>query len=106
MAEDSSLYVHAQLEPGLVPSLPALAAKTVQTFSLLAEALRNPGERMTSTELDAAMRDLDTDLAELRARRSTAPFALDRMLPFWALVFNLKEIAQDLKQLQSCLPPA
>ncbi len=105
MAEDSSLYVHAQVEPGLVPSLPALAAKTAQTFSVLAEAVRKPGERMTSTELDAAIRDLDTDLAKLRARRSTAPFALDRMLPFWALVFNLKEIAQDLNQLQSSLPP-
>jgi uncharacterized membrane protein YccC len=106
MAEDSLLYVHAQLEAGLVPSLPTLAATTAQTFSLLAEALRKPSKRMTSTQLDAAIRDLDADLAELRTHRSTAPFALDRMLPFWALVFNLKEIAQDLKQLQSCLPPA
>jgi hypothetical protein len=26
------------------------------------------------------------------------------MLPFWALVFNLREIAQDLKQLEMALP--
>ena len=26
------------------------------------------------------------------------------MLPFWALVFNLREVAQDLKQLESVLP--
>ena len=28
MAEDSSLFVHASVEPGLVPSLPALARKS------------------------------------------------------------------------------
>ena len=55
---------------------------------------------MNSAELDAAIRDLDADLAKLRAQRATAPFALDRMLPFWALVFNLREIAQELKQLE------
>jgi len=26
------------------------------------------------------------------------------MLPFWALVFNLREVAQDLKQMESVLP--
>jgi len=26
------------------------------------------------------------------------------MLPFWALVFNLREVAQDLNQLGSTLP--
>ena len=54
--------------------------------------------------MDAAIRDLDADLARLRAQRTTAPFALDRMLPFWALVFNLREVAQDVKQLESALP--
>ena len=44
MAEDSSLYVHAQLQPGLVPSLPALVERTAQTFAFLAEAVRKPGE--------------------------------------------------------------
>jgi hypothetical protein len=55
-------------------------------------------------DLEGAIGDLDADLARLRAQRTTAPFALDRMLPFWALVFNLREVAQDLKQLESILP--
>jgi uncharacterized membrane protein YccC len=104
MAEDSSLYVHAQLQPDLVPSLPALAEKTSKNFASLAEAVRNPGKPMNSTDLDVSIRDLDADLAKLREQRATAPFALDRMLPFWALVFNLREVAQDLKQMESALP--
>lgn len=104
MAEDSSLYLHAQVDPGMVPSLPRLAEKTAMNFTLLAEAARRPGQRLDSSGLDAAIRDLDSDLARLRSRRATAPFALDRMLPFWALVFNLREIAQDLKQLELALP--
>jgi len=59
---------------------------------------------VNSSELDTALRDLDADLDRLRKERATAPFALDRMLPFWALVFNLREVAQDLKQLESALP--
>ena len=104
MAEDSSLYVHAQLQPGLVPSLPALVERTAQTFTLLAETVRKPGEVVNSAQLDAAISELDADLANLREQRATTPFALDRMLPFWALVFNLREVAQDLKQLASTLP--
>ncbi len=104
MAEDSSLYVHAQVEPGLVPSLPRLAERTAQNFSDLAEAIRKRTGPLESAGLDSAIRDLDSDLARLRAQRTTAPFALDRMLPFWALVFNLREVAQDLKQLESILP--
>jgi len=104
MAEDSSLYVHAQLQPGLVPSLPALVERTAQTFALLAETVRKPGKALNSAQLEAAIGDLDADLANLREQRATTPFALDRMLLFWALVFNLREVAQDLKQLASILP--
>jgi uncharacterized membrane protein YccC len=104
MAEDSSLYVRAQLQPDIVPSLPALAEKTMQTFAFLAEAVRKPGVGSNSADLDTAIRDLDADLARLREQRATTPFALDRMLPFWALVFNLREVAQDLKQMTSTLP--
>jgi hypothetical protein len=103
MAEDGSLYVHAQLPPGLVPSLPALDEKTEQISYLWQQ---QPASRAIpcSTDRDEAIRDHDADLARLREQRSTAAFALDRMLPFWALVFNLREIAQDLKQLKSTLP--
>ncbi|HUC30986.1 MAG TPA: FUSC family protein [Candidatus Acidoferrum sp.] len=104
MAEDRSLYVHAQVEPGLVPSLPIVAERTLQKFSVLAEYIRNPSQTSLSVGLDAATAALDGNLAKLRAQRATAPFALDRMLPFWALVFNLKEIARDLKELESILP--
>lgn len=104
MAEDSSLYVRAHLQPGLVPSLPKLAERTTQTFSFLAEAVRKPGAAFQPADLDAAIQDLDLDLAKLRQQRVTSPLALDRMLPFWALVFNLREVAQDLKQLALTLP--
>jgi uncharacterized membrane protein YccC len=42
MAEDSSLYVHAQVQPELVPSLPALVERTRQSFAALAEAYAIP----------------------------------------------------------------
>ncbi len=104
MAEDLSLYVHAHLQPGLVPSLPLLIEGTARAFAALAKAVRHRGEALDPAELDAAIRNLDADLAKLREQRTTTPFALDRMLPFWALVFNLREVAQDLKQLESTLP--
>jgi|HubBroStandDraft_6_1064221.scaffolds.fasta_scaffold133625_1 uncharacterized membrane protein YccC len=104
MAEDSSLYVHAGVQPRLLPSLPTVVEKTAQNFTSLAEAVRHSGEALNPAELDAAIRNLDDDLAKLREQRITTPFALDRMLPFWALVFNLREVAQDLKQLESALP--
>jgi len=104
MAEDNSLYVRVQLQPDLVPSLPALAEKTVRNFASLAEAVRDPAKPLASAELEAAIFDLDADLARLREQRATSPFALDRMLPFWALVFNLREVAQGLKQMESTLP--
>jgi uncharacterized membrane protein YccC len=104
MAEDRSLYIHARVETGLLPSLPVLVERTQQVFAMLAQAVRSPGESLDPSELDAALGDLDSDLAKLRDQRATAPFALDRMLPFWALVFNLRELAQDLKQLASTVP--
>jgi hypothetical protein len=104
MAEDTSLYVHAQLQPGLVPSLPKLVERTAQQFVLLADAVRNLGKELSSADLDAAILDLDADLARLREQRTTTSFALDRMLLFWALVFNLRELAEALKQLESMLP--
>jgi uncharacterized membrane protein YccC len=104
MAEDSTLYVQAQLRPEMVPSLPTLVEKTTHAFMAIAQAVRKPGEIVNHAELDAAICALDADLARLREQRATAPLALDRMLPFWALVFNLKEVALDLKQLASSLP--
>jgi len=104
MAEDRSLYVHAQPSPALLPSMPVLAEKTSAHFASLAHAVRHPGKAIESVELETAVQALDADLARLRQQRATTPFALDRMLPFWALVFNLREVAQELKELESILP--
>ena len=95
MAEDSSLYVHAKVQPGLLPSLPLLAESTSRAFEELAVAVRTyQGEPPSLAQLNQAVRNLDTDLARLREQRITAPFALDRMLPFWSLVFDLREVAR------------
>jgi len=104
MAEDRFLYTDARIEVKLLPSLGKLAEKTTQNFVALAAAIRKPGQAVNSNELDAAIRELDAELAQLRARRATSPYSLDRMLPFWALVFNLREVAQNLTQLESALP--
>lgn len=104
MAEDRSLYIHAQASPSMVPSMPALVEKTSEHFEALAQAVRDPQKTLNSADLDQAVRALDADLTKLREQRATSPFALDRMLPFWALVFNLKEVAQDLKELETALP--
>jgi hypothetical protein len=78
--------------------------RTAQQFVLLADAVRNLGKELSSADLDAAILDLDADLVRLREQRTTTSFALDRMLLFWALVFNLRELADALKQLESMLP--
>jgi uncharacterized membrane protein YccC len=106
MAEDSSLYIQARVPAELVPSLPSLAEKTTRGFSALAEAIRAENNLPDSDELDAAVRALESDLAKLREQRTTAPLALDRMLPFWSFIFNLREVAQDVRQLDSMLPLA
>jgi uncharacterized membrane protein YccC len=107
MAEDSSLSVHARVQPQLVPSLPTVVEKTAQNFTSLAETVRHPGEALNPAELDAAIRNLDDDLAKLREQRTTTPFALDRMLPFWALVFNqmLKECHSPSERSLTTLAP-
>jgi uncharacterized membrane protein YccC len=104
MAEDRSLYIQARASPEMVPSLRVLAEKTAERFPVVAQAVRRPGTNVSSADLDGTLQALDQDLARLREQRVTAPFALDRMLPFWALVFNLKEVAEDLKELEEVLP--
>lgn len=101
MAEDRSLYVHAQVQPELLPSLPKLVEYSTRSFSDIAESVRAQHKELRpAAGLEEAILDLDADLAHLRQQRATAPFALDRMLPFWSLVFNLREVAQDLRQLE------
>jgi len=104
MAEDHTLYMHAKVDPGLMPSLPFVIEQTSQVFTKITTAIRMRTADVSSLALDQAVQSLDSDLERLRNERSTAPFALDRMLPFWALVFNLREVARDLKQLEAALP--
>jgi uncharacterized membrane protein YccC len=103
MAEDRSQSMPIAVPSQLVPSLPALTERTAQKFTLLAEAVRTPSRHVPSSGLAAAIEVLEADLANLRAQRATAPLPLDQMLPFWALVFNLREVAQDLMQLQEVI---
>jgi uncharacterized membrane protein YgaE (UPF0421/DUF939 family) len=103
MAEDSSLYVLAKVQPSLLSSLPVLAERTACAFPALAATLRIPREPVDLREMEAAVRELESDLSRLREQRTTSPFTLDRMLPFWAFVFNLREVAQELKQIEAAL---
>lgn len=104
MAEDSSLYVRARVHPQFVPSLTTLIACSSETFLELSRALRVKAKAIDSAqELNHAIGNLDSDLARLRDKRTTVPFTLDRMLPFWSFIFNIREIAQDLQQLASLL---
>ena len=103
MAEDRSLYMHAGVEPGLLPSLPRIVEASEKSFGILAEAIRRRKIQSSTSELSSAIAALDADLNQLRAQRATVPYALDRMLPFWALVFNLREMAQDLQRMEGML---
>ena len=77
------------------PFAAEVVERTAQTVYLdCASGANSPAPLVKSADLDNALRDLDADLARLRSQRATAPFALDRMLPFWALVFNLREVAR------------
>jgi len=103
MAEDRSLYMHAGVESDLLPSLPRIVKVSEKSFGLLAESIRRRKIESNTAELSGAIADLDADLTQLRAQRATVPFALDRMLPFWALVFNIREMAQDLQRVEGML---
>jgi uncharacterized membrane protein YccC len=104
MAEDSGIYADARVPPGFVPSISVLAACSFEAFSELSKKLRARDRELRSSEkLQRAVRALDSDLSQLRERRATAPFTLDRMLPFWSFVFNVREVAEDLQRLGSLL---
>ncbi|MGD0986306.1 MAG: FUSC family protein [Candidatus Sulfotelmatobacter sp.] len=104
MAEDCSLYVQAKVQPSSLPSLPMLVECTTRAFNEISQAVRSPNTTLrVLPELDQAVRQLESDLARLRKERVTSPFTLDRMLPFWSFVFNLRELAQDLQSLAASM---
>lgn len=104
MAEDRFLYGHAQVSPVLVPSITAVVQNSTEYFVTLAQAVLQPDTQLRPAELDDALKAMERELVTLREKRATAPFALDRMLPFWTLIFNLREVAEELKELGSTLP--
>lgn len=100
MAEDCKLYVQAKVQPRFLPSLPALVESTTRAFKEISQAVRSPNATVrVLPELEHAVRELESDLARLREQHVTSPFTLDRMLPFWSFVFNLRELALDLQSL-------
>jgi uncharacterized membrane protein YccC len=103
MCRDSSLYSHAGVVATLVPELEQLAAQTEDALSRMAEAVKTQPPAIDLGPLDQAEQKLDQRLQELRDARATSPFSLDRMLPFWAFLFNLKEMAGSVRSLNSKL---
>jgi hypothetical protein len=103
MCRDSNLYSHAGVVVALVPELKPLTEMTAEAFEHLSQALRTQSTAVHMGDLDKAERDLDQRLQTLRAARATSPFTLDRMLPFWSFLFNLKEIVGSLRALNEKL---
>jgi hypothetical protein len=87
----------------LVPELKALTDETARALNGLAAAVRDGKMQFDVSGLDHAEQDLDRRLQQLRDARVTSPFSLDRMLPFWSFLFNLKEIAPSLRQVKESL---
>ena len=50
MAEDTCLYIHAQVQPDLLPSLPALTEWTARAFSDLADTIHTQRRELRSAE--------------------------------------------------------
>jgi len=103
MCRDSNLYSHAGVVSTLGPELEPLAEQTAETFTALAEAVQTRSTGIDLGSLDQAEHSLDQRLQSLRDARATSPFSLDRMLPFWSFLFNLKEIVGSLRALNGKL---
>jgi len=101
MCGDSDLYSHATVLEALVPELKPLTDETARSFIGLAASIRGVTGEFNKTALDETEQLLDQRLQKLREARITSPFSLDRMLPFWSFLFNLKEIVASLRAVQS-----
>jgi uncharacterized membrane protein YccC len=101
MCRDSGLYSHATVLDALVPELRPLTDETAKSFVGLAAAIRSGTGEFDERALDEAEQALDQRLQKLREARITSPFSLDRMLPFWSFLFNLKEIVASLRAVRT-----
>ena len=103
MCRDTDLYSHAAVVEKLVPELKALTDETARTLAGLAAAVRDGKTDFDVSGLDQSELELNRRLQQLRDTRATSPFSLDRMLPFWSFLFNLKEIAGSLRLVKESL---
>ena len=103
MCRDSDLYAHQTVVETLIPELKAFTDETAHAFSGLAAAVRNDNLQLDLAVLQQTERVLDSRLQHLRDARVTSPFSLDRMLPFWSFLFNLKEIVATLRAVKERL---
>ena len=103
MCRDTDLYSHAMVVRTLVPELKTLTDETARTLTGLAASERDGKVEFDASGLDRAEHTLDQQLQQLRDARATSPFSLDRMLPFWSFLFNLKEIVASLRRVRESL---
>ena len=103
MCRDDNVHLHTEVVENLAPELKALTDETTRALNGLVAAVRDGRMECDVSGLDRAEQDLDRRLQELRDSRATSPFSLDRMLPFWSFLFNLKEIAASLRQVRESL---
>ncbi len=104
MSGDSELYVGAGIQVQLVPHLEELCQQISAGLLALGAVVEHPNERLDLGQVVATMQSVDSDLTAIREARKTAPLTLDRMLPFWSFVFNLKEMTSGLRRLEAMLP--
>jgi len=103
LCHDTDLYSRATVVEALVPELKALTEEMSNLFTSMAAKVRIGDTQFNTVQLEKTERDLDRRLQELRDARATSPFNLDKMLPFWSFLFNLKEMARSLRDLQQHL---
>jgi hypothetical protein len=87
----------------LVPELKVLTDETARALAGLAASVRDGRSEFDVSGLNEAEQTLDRRLQQLRDARVTSPFSLDRMLPFWSFLFNLKEISGSLRLVKESL---
>jgi len=104
MSGDSGLYAEAEIQTTLVPSLSGLCQGISEALAALAAAVRTGKKKINLSALEGTVTQVEQDLTILRKARKTVPFELDRMLPFWSFVFNLKEMSAGVKTLGEKLP--
>jgi uncharacterized membrane protein YccC len=103
LCRDTDLYSHATVVEALVPELKGLTQETAHLFEAMAGGVRDGEPSFDTEKIDLAEHALDGRLQQLREARATSPFSLDKMLPFWSFLFNLKEMAGSLRVLQKHL---